>query len=62
LDQLKQDISTHAIKKRWKPDQVQRAEDYIDAIRSHGISVRVTAGLDAQHAQVIRGRFALGDG
>jgi len=61
LDALKRKISAHAIKERWRFDQLQYAEDYIDQMRSHGINAAITVGLDAAHARLIKESFALED-
>jgi len=57
LKEFKELIAKLAIKARWRFDQLQHAEDYIDAIHKDGTNAAVTAGLDTNHAETIMEQY-----
>ena len=57
LKEFKAIIATLAKGAGWRLDQLQYAEDYIDAIHKGGVEVPVTDGLRGNHAETIKEQY-----
>ena len=59
LNNFKSNIKTLAVKERWRPAQIQYAEDFIDAMFKGGPNVIPPFLLDTAKRTLIRDRFRL---
>jgi len=60
--EIKQSVLRLALREKWSIEQIQLAEDYIDALERKRSTERVghvnrTIGLHPKHAEKIRDRF-----
>ena len=57
IDRFKSHIQVIAVQARWRPDQIQLAEDYIDRLAKKGLACRRPLQLKLVHATLILDEF-----
>ena len=59
FEDFKSDIQKQAMEDRWRPDQIQYAEDYIEDLYEQGAEAPLTSGLDKKKADHIKAAFGV---
>ena len=57
FEDFKSNIQKQAVEDRWRPDQIQYAEDYIDDLYKKGIKAKRQPKLDKEKADYIQNNF-----
>lgn len=57
LNSFKMHIKVLAVENRWRPAQIQYAEDYIEALFLKGEKAEVPPGLSREHVETIKTEY-----